>query len=1111
MTEADKSFCESWCKAHARKWQVLNRAQWKYQFHEKTLVRFVDEVQLREDEISLLLEFLASDDCVPTLCLYDQDISPEWKPTRAWLEISNRSVGSVHAVRLYHGLMTELSALGDGPYLVENGCARKVSLTYFWNQASVQTVPASSSGVSYRITGLTRDRDTGLYTYAIEKLERVQQDVAEYFTAKTVFAEQTEEYHLGVKQSAVDSTGKQASVGNGKKVRRKISKNADCTSDVHNTTEIEKKAEGASESVRKTLTGTTVTTVNRNMPSKAPTNDLNIGDAVENSETEGGLWNQTIRRTVRNALDWIAGSCRKTVFAHSHSDTVVQSEDPGFTHVEEAGDGVVSEKNVSLTADGAYQVTDRTTTEKPVERASESVHATLTGTTVTTVNRNMADKAPTDGLAVGESVENSETEGGRWNQTIRRVMRSVRTKISDSCAKTIFAHRQGTVRVQGADPGFTHVAEAGDGVVRNKSVTLTADGAYRVEENTTTEKKVEEASETIRKGLTGTTRTVTNRNMPEKAGAEDLEIGESVENSRTDGGRWNQTFHRIVRSAVDRISDSCRKTVFAHVHSAESVQGEDPGFTHTEEAGDGRVTEKSVSRTQDGSYRVSERVTEEKPVTGSSESVRRGIDGTTVVSVNRNMPEKASAADLAVGESVENTETDGGRWNQTVRRVMRSAVTHIADSCSRTIFAHKQGRTDVRGTDPGFTHVNSAGGGVVRSASVTLTGDGSYRVDENSVTEIPVKSSSRTASMGLHGLSVRTENRNQPSPLPDPTRIGISVTNRKTDGGLYDTVKVEDGMRPAGKIADSCSHDYFTHHHSVVKNEAELADPEHVFEVGRIVSKSGRLNSNGTADNTENVVTAVPQINQYTYRRGDGSVVHVVKYHNQQISYLDQHPALNGSNGLEVSDYENHFGLHDGTVSWVENAKFRWVFSDKKFIKHGEKIPMYDVWFDKRLRRWCHLKWYIQLHWIRGDAYTDYVADEMRANPKRDTPGVMFVQKLAGPYSDGDGNELAEWKWIELVKAESGESVFHMCDENCKDRHSFVETHKEVPGEFLEGLLGRNVEKDENYSKAVVQSLNNLPSGISAAMSGSALSTLVAQGSFLKSIEEGKKKEEDQE
>ena len=92
MTEADKAFCISWIKAHARKWQVLNRSQWKYQFHEKTLVRFVEEVQLREDEIPLLLEYLASDECIPTLCLYDQTISSEWKPTRAWLELSNKSV-----------------------------------------------------------------------------------------------------------------------------------------------------------------------------------------------------------------------------------------------------------------------------------------------------------------------------------------------------------------------------------------------------------------------------------------------------------------------------------------------------------------------------------------------------------------------------------------------------------------------------------------------------------------------------------------------------------------------------------------------------------------------------------------------------------------------------------------------------------------------------------------------------------------------------------------------------------------------------------------------------------------------------------------------------------
>lgn len=482
MTEADKAFCISWIKAHARKWQVLNRSQWKYQFHEKTLVRFVEEVQLREDEIPLLLEYLASDECIPTLCLYDQTISSEWKPTRAWLELSNKSVGNVHSVRLYHGLMTELSAIGDGPYLVENGCVSKVSLSYYWDQSSVQTVPASSSGISYRITGLTRNRDTGLYTYAIEKRERVQQDVAEYFTAKTAFADMSEEYHLGVRQDDVATTGQAASVNNGKIVRRKISKNADCTSDVHNTIEQEIAVPGASEAYHKSLTGMTKTVVNRNMPTKASEAGLDIGESVENTETDGKRWNQRITTIVRTFIGRIADSCSKTIFHHRQGQTDIQGTNPGFTHVVEASGGVIHSKTVSRTSDGSYRIEDNTTTELPVSSASVRVHKTLRGVVKSTTNRNQSSPLATEGLGIGESVENSKTEGGLYNTTKTEATHESVGRISVSEEEDRHSKQraeQSNVATDPGEPGVTFTT----GKVKQKAVRITENGTWDVNES----------------------------------------------------------------------------------------------------------------------------------------------------------------------------------------------------------------------------------------------------------------------------------------------------------------------------------------------------------------------------------------------------------------------------------------------------------------------------------------------------------------------------------------------------------------------------------------------------------------------------------------------------
>lgn len=486
MTEQEKAICVAWVKAHAHKWQVLNRARWKYQFHEKTLVRFVDAVQMREDEIPLILDYLASDDCIETLSLYDQAVDKSWKPTRAWLELSNRSAGNVYQVRLYHGLQTAVEGIADGPYLVEDGCVYKVSFTYYWKQAEVIPVPPSESGISYRITGINRDQDTGLYTYALEKRERVQQDVAEYFTSKSVYKDTTEEYHLGVRKDDVESTGKQASVANGVLVHRKITKNSDCTSDVHNTTEIEVGAPDCAENVSVSLTGTTKTTTHKNMPEKADTDNLGIGESVQNSKTPGGLWDQVIRTVVRNVRLWIRGACSKTIFKHTHSETIVQGEDPGFNHVVAAKDGIIKETNVSLTSDGSYQVTDGTVFELPVKNASRSAQMTLQGLTVKVENKNQPEPLSENGLKIGQSVSNTKTPGGLYDTVEVSAGVEPAGKISENCRQDYYVHRHSETENVSEPKEVEHPFEVGTIVSVNNS--LNPNGTSNVTTTTDTAK-----------------------------------------------------------------------------------------------------------------------------------------------------------------------------------------------------------------------------------------------------------------------------------------------------------------------------------------------------------------------------------------------------------------------------------------------------------------------------------------------------------------------------------------------------------------------------------------------------------------------------------------------
>ena len=790
LSEAEKEKCAEWCRSPNRTWQVLNRGRWKYKFHPKTLVRFVEEAKMDEGMVKLLLEYLGSDDCKDSLQLYGQSIGEEWTPIRAWYEISNRAVGSVHAVRLYHAVQTDVDADADGPYVVEDGCAYKVSLSYYWSQPTVIDVPKGRSGVSYRIVNLSRDQDTGLYTYALETRERVRQDVEEYLMRTTLFEDQSEEVHLGVRGDE-SAGGKKASVSKGRTVTRKVSKNADCTHDVHNTITEDKAVPGAAVTVAETIRGKVVTTENRNMSSAAPTDGLAPGESVRNQQTDSLLWNQTIRKLVRDALSWIRESCRDTIFGHSHSKTVSVSTDPGFTHAEEAADGVVHSKSAHRTEDG-WDVTDETTTEKPVREAS---------------------------------VEFSKT-------------------------------------------------------------------------------------------LRGVRRTVTDRHQREPLDGSDMEIGERRSTRMTDGG----------------LHDNTRSTMEA-----------------------------------------------------------------TPVGV-------------------------------------------VAKEESDTIYEHGRSRTSNIGRGEVEPPVETAGGGVTHRASQRLNEEGTRDETVSEHREKPVRDAQRTASMTLNGLVVRTVHRNQDAPLPDPVKIGESVTNVKTPGGLYDVTEAKDGATGAGRTGEECSRDFFTHVHSVTKNESELQDPEEAFEVGRIVRKSGHLTGNGTANNTTSETVAVPRI--YRYRYEDESGLHyVVQYRNQPTEIND---APKSADKVTHSDSLNSFGLHDGgyTYSFLRG---RWKFStaDYKFVKHGKRQVFFDVERRRRTRVWSHRKIVVEARRIRGDAFWDYLNELARADPQRNTPGTLGV-RLVGVYSDSDGNLLAEWVQVDLIEA----TRWTLCDRNCsrdendhETYHEFVEKH----------------------------------------------------------------------
>ena len=501
MDSQTEQTCAEWCRSHY--WQLQEKRGWRYAFHESVMVRYYEEANLDTSLLEPLVEFLKGEAWRDSFTVHNKPMDATgWKTRDVWYETRDGDVKEatkLKRTRIYQAVYKEGDEQGgDGPYVVEDGCKWKVSHEFHWRVGELPTVPQGSSGVQYRMQGVARDDETGLWSCVIERRETVQQDVPSYESAETTFEKRYDEQHLGVKQQNVQGTGQQASAGGGVMVRRQLRKNEDCTTDVINETVQEKPVAGAVSETTRTQRGTRTVTVNRNQASKA---ELGDGEgSVRNEKTDGGLWNQTITTFARIA-GWFRRVCRKTKFLHEHAVTEAVEADPGFTHVTEAAGGVVTEKSVTRNDEGGFDVETRTREEQNVPRAVVETRKFVDGVTVTTVNRGQPDEASAAGLAIGESVRNERTEGGLVDQTIVQASVEPVGRTGEACEQNALVHAHSRTEGMGTESQTAEVTQV-TGQVNTRRVRRTERGAWEVTDETRTAKP---ARATARGGSIGRT------------------------------------------------------------------------------------------------------------------------------------------------------------------------------------------------------------------------------------------------------------------------------------------------------------------------------------------------------------------------------------------------------------------------------------------------------------------------------------------------------------------------------------------------------------------------------------------------------------------------------
>ena len=415
-------------------WQMAEGHNFRWKNAVKSMVLFYESAPLESDMAQLVIEYLRTRTSVTSLVIAHKNwtfAEPGWNTKDAWYQTvpGEQWAGTESKkVRVYWVLVEAGDGAADGPYTVENGCKYLVTHSYYWDVAAAPVLPQSTSGVQYSIQGFTRDRETGLFTYIVEKRETVEQSIPLYESAKTIFEDVSEQQFLGVKQGAVAGRGLPASVGNGERVERHITKNPDCTSDITNRKIKDKKVEQARVVADKKLRGTSVATTDRNLTpgevaAKTATQQ-EVGETRTIEKTDTNLRNLTIEKTTPPTLPLtLAKSCEKEESVHT--DTTVELVQSS------AADGSVEQtvepnkrKTVSVRKNDDGKTADKTTTEQTWSEKTGGGSSNSGGgvVTSTTERKENTTKTPSATPGVNKVVEIEETPNDHGSKTtVKRV------------------------------------------------------------------------------------------------------------------------------------------------------------------------------------------------------------------------------------------------------------------------------------------------------------------------------------------------------------------------------------------------------------------------------------------------------------------------------------------------------------------------------------------------------------------------------------------------------------------------------------------------------------------------------------------------------------------
>lgn len=388
---------------------------------------------------------------------------------------------------------------------------------------------------------------------------------------------------------------------------------------------------------------------------EACTGDKGVTVALNITENSDCTFKITAQRRTSKTVKTETVSSRTVFETTNQASTQATS---ALADAPSASGGTYYTRESKLRPDGLYDVSEKKVKETAKVKSRTSVRKTLRGVIKSTTERNTTNDSTTVSN-VGDEVVLEKTPGGLWNRTVTEVESKAAGVIANDCEKDVFTHQDSTT-INQKSKGESHTKEPGGGKTYSTVSRQNDEGTWDVVTKTTTEISQPNTRVSKRKTLRGVVTTRVDRNSSTSTVVVS-KVGDEVSIEKTPGGLWNRTTTEVESEPIGKVAQESTATVFERSSSVTENKASEPTIDVV--AGGGFVRTNSARMTEEGTWDVTDKATQEVSYPSSFKQVKNVGNAIVTIERSRNSSSNNINYNPGAGCSTSYEVTPGGMYN----------------------------------------------------------------------------------------------------------------------------------------------------------------------------------------------------------------------------------------------------------------------------------------------------------------------------------------------------------------------------------------------------------------------------------------------------------------